>query len=432
MASTLTPPPPQTTGSDDAFEAHVQRILRSPQFARADTQRRLLEYLWQHRHESLSEYGLATEALGRSPSFDSTTDASVRVHISRLRRKLKDYYQQEPAEPEMLVIPPGTYQLFVVDHLVDLPVVVEPVISVTPVVPEEPQVDYRKRVWILGATAVLLAITTVSLAVLLMVQRRSPASTSQVTAFWSAFLEGNAPVKIVLPTPTFFRLSNYPNLRFRSMNVNDFEAIKNDPGFAALTKNLGTPRLEQSYTVTSDTLAAIDMARYLDTVGNNKQRISFQVTRDSSMLMLEQANVIALGTHQTLEPLHDYLRVMNFSLSLEETEVVNAHPTAGEPARFSMVQQSTDRAIRPSIIALLPGRGPGLKVLILESRDTGAIVSMLSSSAGSNSIQEMLRKNGNPSFYEMVVLTESEGSHALRSWPVAVHAFRSGAPSSAM
>jgi hypothetical protein len=286
--------------------------------------------------------------------------------------------------------------------------------------------------WILGTASVLFAITTASLAIMLIMQRRGSANAPQVTAFWSAFLEGNAPVKIVLPTPIFFQFSNDPNLRFRSTNVNDFEAIQKDPGFAALTKDLGTRRLEQSYTVTWDTLAAIDMARYLDTVGNNKQRISFQVTRDASMLMLEQANVIALGTHQTLEPLHDYLRAMNFSLSPEETEVVNAHPFAGEPARFSMVHQSTDRTIRPSIIALLPGRGPGLKVLILESRDTGAIVSMLSSSAGSNSIQEMLRKNGSPPFYEMVVLTESEGSHSLRSWPVAVHAFRSGAPSSTM
>ena len=93
MAATLIPPPPtqETTETADALEAHVQRLLRSSHFARADTQRRLLEYLWQHRGESLNEYALAIEALGRNKSFDSSTDASVRVHISRLRRKLKDY-----------------------------------------------------------------------------------------------------------------------------------------------------------------------------------------------------------------------------------------------------------------------------------------------------------------------------------------------------
>jgi hypothetical protein len=59
-------------------------------------------------------------------------------------------------------------------------------------------------------------------------------------------------------------------------------------------------------------------------------------------------------------------------------------------------------------------------------------VSLLSSGAGSNSVEEMLRKNGSPKFYEMVVETELENNRPLRTWPVAVHAFRSGAPATAM
>src|ERR1700748_1730918 len=97
-----------------ALKDQVQQILNSPQFARAETQRRLLEYLWQHRAETLNEYAIATDALGRKADFDSTVDASVRVHISRLRRKLKDYYQ-ETGEAEVLVIPTGTHQLVVLE-----------------------------------------------------------------------------------------------------------------------------------------------------------------------------------------------------------------------------------------------------------------------------------------------------------------------------
>jgi hypothetical protein len=61
----------------------VARLLASPQFARAETQRKLLEYLWRHREEPISEYAIAVEALGRQENFDPTSDASVRVHISR-------------------------------------------------------------------------------------------------------------------------------------------------------------------------------------------------------------------------------------------------------------------------------------------------------------------------------------------------------------
>jgi hypothetical protein len=295
-----------------------------------------------------------------------------------------------------------------------------------------PAIDYRRRMWIAVTIAVFFATVTGALATMRLLSSRGTPEAPKPTQFWASFLQGNAPIKIILPTPVFFSFSNNHNLRLRSTNVNDFHGIQTDPAFAALSEKLGTPSLDQSYTVTWDTLAAIDMARYLDTVGNNKQRVSFEVTRDSNMMVLEQANVIAVGTHQTLQPLHEYLQAMNFSLAHDETDVTNAHPLPGEQERYSVASESRERIIRPSIIALLPGRGPGLKVLLLQSRDTAAIVSLLSSGAGSNSVEEMLRKNGNPQFYEMVVETELENNHPLRTWPVAVHAFRSGAPATAM
>jgi hypothetical protein len=249
--------------------------------------------------------------------------------------------------------------------------------------------------------------------------------------FWRSFLEGNAPIKIILPTPVFFQFSGAPSFRLRSTEVNDFHSIANDPRFRELTKDLGEPGLEQSYTVTWDTLAAIDMARYLDSIGA-KQRISFDVTRDSSMMVLEQANVIMLGTHQTMQPFHEYLQSMNFSLSLAEVWVANAKPEAGEQSRYYLINEGPDRLIEPSIISLMPGRAPGLKVLLLQSRHTGAIVSLLSSAAGSHSVEEMWRKHGSPPYFEMVVQTEVESNKPLRAWPVTMHAYSSQAPVNSM
>ena len=47
--------------------------------------------------------------------------------------------------------------------------------------------------------------------------------------------------------------------------------MEKDPQLIALDKDLGTPAFEQFYTVTWDTLAAIDMARYLDSVGQSSE-----------------------------------------------------------------------------------------------------------------------------------------------------------------
>jgi len=436
MAATVIPPLEQEKHELQAMlDAHVQRMLQSQHFARAETQRRLLAYLWEHRHENVNEYAIATEALGRNGSFDPTVDASVRVHISRLRRKLKDYYQHEASEPELLVIPTGTHHLIVVDVLANpedsAP---EPVRQAIAAQPDSP----RGRRYLVPVLSSFCALLVVAIGVLLWTvvglrQKQQPHARPLPNAFWTSFLSGNAPIKIILPTPVFFGFPNAPSIRMRSTKVNNFHELMTDPKLAELARNLGKPTFEQSYTVTSDTLAAIEMARYLDSVGA-KERISFEVTRDSSMVVLEQSNVIAVGTHQTLEPLHDYLQAMNFSLAPGETRVVNANPAPGENRTYEVINESpkdvSERMIRPSIISLLPGRAPGLKLLMLQSRDTGAMISLLSTSAGSNSVEAFLKKHGSPQFFEMVVETELENNRPLRSWPVAIHAFSSQAPPS--
>ncbi|MEG9437433.1 helix-turn-helix domain-containing protein [Edaphobacter sp. HDX4] len=425
MSTMLAPPLRESSEMTEFVEAHVQRMLQSSHLARAETQRRLLLYLWEHRNENVSEYALATEALGRNANFDPTTDASVRVHISRLRRKLKDYYQLEPGEPELLVIPTGTHQLMVLDQALQSSPVVE---EVEPIAAETVGRSYTVPI-LLGIIAVLLvAVTWLGWnysRVRAVPERPKP------NAFWSSFLAGTAPIRIILPTPVFFGFTDHPTLRLRSTSVNDFNDVPKDPEFDRLIKVLGKRTFEQSYTVTWDTLAAIDMARYLDGVGA-KDRVSFNVTRDLSPLFLENSNVIAVGTHQTLQPLAGYLQAMNFSLAPAELRVTNANPRPGEQGTYEIVRKNRYREVRPSILAVLPGRAPGLKVMLLQSRDTGALVSLISSSVGSNSIEAMWKKEGSPQYFEMVTYTELESNRPLRTWPVAIHTFTAKIPENSM
>lgn len=432
MATTLTPPAQDVSPASPVIEAHVQRVLQSPHFARAETQRKLLQYLWEHRNDAISEYAIATEALGRNSRFDSTIDASVRVHISRLRRKLKDYYLQEPGEPELLVIPTGTHQLMVLDPL---PSISEPEPTEAPA---KPWIETVRPYFLplLSSLCVLLAFTVGFLLWKNHWLQQRAGNPAQPNAFWRPFLQGDAPIKIILPTPIVFAFPAAPSIRLRSVDINDFHDMNGDPKFQELIRGLGKPEVTQPYTVTWDTLAAIDMARYLDSIGT-KNRVSFEVTRDSSMMILEQANVIMLGTHHTLQPVHEYLQSMNFSLAEGEMWVSNANPEPGEQARYEVIHETSPyanphRQIEPSIIALLPGRTPGLKVLLLEAGNTGALVSLLTSAAGSHSVMEMWHKHGNPPFFEMVVQTETEGTHALRVWPVTMHAYRKPAPANMM
>lgn len=76
---------------------------------------RLVRYIgdkyFQGEIDKLHEYSIATEVFGRSTAtFNASEDAIVRVEAHRLRKRLKEFYENEGKDhPVQLSIPPGTY-----------------------------------------------------------------------------------------------------------------------------------------------------------------------------------------------------------------------------------------------------------------------------------------------------------------------------------
>jgi hypothetical protein len=124
-------------------------------------------------------------------------------------------------------------------------------------------------------------------------------------------------------------------LHIRDIKINDFRDWACSDVLKSITPAGSAPTLDHSYTVTTDTLAAVDLERYLDSVGL-AQRVSFEVTGDSSMNGLENSNIIALGARSTLQPFRDYLASMNFSIGPMEAWVQNSHPQPGELLRYAV------------------------------------------------------------------------------------------------
>src|SRR5450432_1102019 len=90
----------------------IRQVADSEAFRAAPTMRALLLYLWEHQGEPVSEYAIATEALGRSPDFDPKLDSTVRVQIARLRTRLKEFYEAGgDAFPLRLSLPLGRHEL---------------------------------------------------------------------------------------------------------------------------------------------------------------------------------------------------------------------------------------------------------------------------------------------------------------------------------
>src|SRR4051812_2266405 len=107
-----------TSNTDSLLEsrrAALNAVLESKEFSRAPALAKLLRYLcektFEGRVHEIKEFSIATEVYGRSQSFGERRDSVVRVEVSRLRKRLRNYYAEEGSRHDLqIVIPAGTYQ----------------------------------------------------------------------------------------------------------------------------------------------------------------------------------------------------------------------------------------------------------------------------------------------------------------------------------
>src|SRR5574340_262424 len=94
-------------------QAEFDFILASRVFPPHSNPSRFLEFVcakYFEGRETVSEYDIAVEALGRRADFNPKQDAIVRVEAHRVRKRLCEFYQKEGAGRECrLVIPMGAY-----------------------------------------------------------------------------------------------------------------------------------------------------------------------------------------------------------------------------------------------------------------------------------------------------------------------------------
>ena len=89
----------------DRIRRQLTELTGSTTFSSAPQLVSLLTYLVVSEldgtgHE-LNQARIAMDVLGRSATFDATTDSVVRVEAGRLRSRLRDYYSAEGSDDEI-------------------------------------------------------------------------------------------------------------------------------------------------------------------------------------------------------------------------------------------------------------------------------------------------------------------------------------------
>ena len=100
--------------TSEAIRDALNRVLSSDAFVASRQQGRFLSYVIDEtlagRSDRLKEHALAVDVFGKGQDFDPRLDSIVRVEASRLRSKLRRYYQTEGSGDSIMIeIPKGRY-----------------------------------------------------------------------------------------------------------------------------------------------------------------------------------------------------------------------------------------------------------------------------------------------------------------------------------
>ena len=170
----------ENTPARDSVLAHLETLLSDRRFATAERNTRFLRYVVERtldgKANEIKETVIATEVYGRTASYDPKADSIVRVEATRLRQKLRSYYENEGRDtPLRILLPSGTY---VPQFEVHAPALAESLPAATPVPP--PGRDPRPLAWAgIAAAAFFLVLIPVVNA-----SRTSAAPIPEALAAW--------------------------------------------------------------------------------------------------------------------------------------------------------------------------------------------------------------------------------------------------------
>lgn len=384
----------------------VQGVAESAGFKKAPALRRLLLYLWEHRDEDISEYAIGLDVLGKRDLFDPKIDASVRVHISRLRQKLREYFENEGNHhPYRLVVPQGGHRLLV----------------------EAAAREAATSVWLRNAKAWWVPALACVLAALCFgfwtqaEQARKELTRLQgnleLPAVWKAILKPGRLTRVIYPIPVFY---HWDTLRMRDVRINHPEGWKTSATLKPYIDALGPPTISQSYTVSTDTMAAIHLTRFLSSHGTP---LEVSPTGSLSLDQFGSDNLIFLGIPPTNARLQEYLEKLSFQLQDGSGMVINSRRIGSEPAVFRPRRDpgATGRQENYGVVAVLPGHAAGTSLMLMMGMQTSAIATLLTSPQGLRDFTRWWKASGEPEHFEVVVRTIADG---VRTQVAEVTAFR--------
>lgn len=105
---------PAASAKNNEIQLELERILHSSVFRNARRSQRFLRYLVEAGTAqppiAVKEYTIAIDVFDRGPEYDPAVDATVRVEAGRMRSRLREYYDGEGSQDQLVLeVPKGSY-----------------------------------------------------------------------------------------------------------------------------------------------------------------------------------------------------------------------------------------------------------------------------------------------------------------------------------
>jgi hypothetical protein len=286
----------------------LQRLLHSKYFSKTKKLSRFLEFVCEQSFigdaEKLNEYLIGVEIYERGSDFDPQQDSIVRVQAHEIRRRLKEYFQEEgKGDPLRVDFPPGHY-VPIFSRSDAQPAVSEPLAAIAETEPlavkEQPNRN-NKLVLILSLLCLLLAALLIREKYF--VQNFAPQLPQYLpetmTWFWGPFLPPADPPLIVIP--------NHPMLRLRhegdslaSLAQSTLIPKEKLPEFRDTIHFRELPEFRfvtslTDFTAVGETLGLLNFIDLFSRVG---MKVRLKESRLTDYEMVKRGNTVLLGGNQ--------------------------------------------------------------------------------------------------------------------------------------
>jgi hypothetical protein len=371
-------------------------ILESPEFIESQRYRELLQYLVEESLEGRSpkQSIIGIRFFGKEASFDSKEDATVRVYINNLRKKLEHYYLTSgKTHPFRLNIPVGHYK-----------------VEFIPATEAEghPQMDRTVFAYVPFAAGI---IASLAVGYFIGWNQHFPSETFSVpNPLWTDFVKAGArPTLFVLGDYFFLRERGEISAYYRTITINtpeDFqERLRRDTSFAR--------RYEQNDFTYIRPSAPWGIAQILPIIQKSKSGYSIKLASQFTTSDFKANNVVFIGALKTLFSFRQFLHIFNIDYTVGPGSV-KIHSEEGESVHEFLAGRQRGGGYVKDISIIAKGAGPeGSTILMLLGFSESGVIGACRAASDTSLFDAMALKYPNQSFSDPTYFTLVLGTEGI-------------------